>query len=242
MTKTLPEETSVSFGRSFACKRAIFKLWLTRCSDGRLCRHLALCYGVSAPLLLLLFAFLFFYTPFVHAGDRDSMVRLTCDSKQNYLLIEEFREQMDFDVPYPRVIKPTDMTISLRGLMWATESVSGVVTWHNKSIQRICHLGKHTFVATLNGYKFNKDILGMCGGGSSVLSLTIHKDGKLVAKDLVFDMTCASTKEIKSIRLDAKENLALITFLDIDSESESQLSVSTTAPISRKSLFGEDSP
>jgi hypothetical protein len=198
--------------------------------------------GVSVPLLFLLFAFLFFHTPFALADDPDSMVRLTCDSKQNSLLIEEFAEEMDFDVPYPRIIKPADMTISLRGLMWATESVSGVVTWHNKPIRRICHLGKHTFVATLNGYKFNENVQGMCGAGSPVLSLTIHKDDKLVAKNLVFDNTCASPKLIKSIRLDAKANRALITFLDTARQSESQLSVSTTAYISRKSLFGESSP
>jgi len=196
--------------------------------------------GGGVPLFLfLILTFSIGHTSLAFADDPDSMVRITCDNKKSNLLVEEFSEEMDFDVPYPRVIKPTDMTISVRGLMWATESAGGVVTWHNKTIRRICHLGKHTFVATLNGYKFNENVQGMCGAGSPAPSLTIHKDGKLVAKNLVFDNTCVSPKLIRSIRFDPKANLALIAFLDTESESESELSVSTTTPISREKLFGE---
>jgi len=188
----------------------------------------------------LLFLLVFAFPIFAYADDPDSVVRLTCDSKQNHLLVEEFAEEMDFDVPYPRIIKPSDMTISVRGLTWATESPSGTVSWHNKAIRRICRLGKHTFVATLNGYKFNENVQGMCGAGSPTLSLTVHKDGKLVAKNLVFDNACASPKLIKSIRFDPKANLALITLLDTKSQAESALSVSTTTTISRERLFGEE--
>jgi hypothetical protein len=194
---------------------------------------------VPKYLAWLVFVFPVLHIPSAIADDPDSMARFTCDSKQNQLLIEEFAEQMDFDVPYPRVIKPRDTTISVRSLMWATESPSGVVTWHNKAIRRICRLGKHTFVATLNGYKFNENVQGMCGAGSPTLSLTVHKDGKLVAKNLVFDNACASPKVIKSIRFDPKANLALITLLDTKSQSESAFSVSTTTTISRERLFGE---
>lgn len=187
----------------------------------------------------LLFLLVFAFPIFAYADDPDSMVRVTCDSKQNYLLIEEFAEEMDFDAPYPRIIKPGDTIISVRGLMWATESPGGTVTWHNKSIRRICRLGKHTLVATVDGHKFNENAQGMCGAGSPTLSLTIHKDGKLVAKNLVFDNACASPKLIKSIRFDPKANLALITLLDTKSQAESALSVSTTTTISREGLFGE---
>lgn len=192
--------------------------------------------GASVRLLFLL---VFAFPIFAYADDPDSMVRLTCNNKQSYLLIEEFAKEMDFDVPYPRVIKSGDMTISARGLMWATESPEGVVTWHNKAIRRVCRLGKHTFVASLSGYKFNENIQGMCGAGSPTLSLTVQKDQKLVAKNLVLNNMCASPKLIKSIRFDPKANLALITWRDTQSQSESVLRVSTTTAISRERMFDE---
>ena len=168
------------------------------------------------------------------------MVRFTCDSKNNYLLIEEYSEQMDIDAPYPRVIKPKDTTISVRGLMWATESANGVVTWNQKAIRRACRLGKNTYVAILSGYKYNENVQGMCGAGSPTFSLTIHKDRKLVAKDLVFSTSCASPNLIKSIRFEPKINLALISILNGTTQIEKELRVSTKTPLSRKQLFGEE--
>jgi hypothetical protein len=160
------------------------------------------------------------------------MVRFNCDTINNYLLIEEFFEQMDFNAPYPRVIDPDAPIVSMRGLMWATESDSGEVTWHNKSIRRTCRLGKNTYVATL-------DAELICGGGCPVLSLTIYRNGALVAKNLVFNNMCTpSPNRIKKILFESKTNLAFITVFNTNTYSEKELRISTETPISRERLFG----
>ena len=167
-----------------------------------------------------------------YADDPDAMVRFNCDTRNNYLLIEEFFEEMAFDTPYPRIIEPGDTTISMRGLMWATQSDSGEVTWHNKSIRRTCRLGKNTYVATLSAEL-------ICGGGCPVLSLTMHRNGSLVAKNFVFNNMCtSSSNRIKEIRFESKTNLAFITVFNTNTNSEKELRISTATPISRERLFG----
>ncbi len=179
------------------------------------------------------------WSPVLLADDPDSMVRITCDGKQKQLAIETFAQEMDFDVPYPREIKPNDATISMRGLMWATESDKGVVTWHNKTIRRTCQIGKHNYVATLSGYKFNENIQGMCGAGSADLSLTVHKNGKLLAKDLLFNNSCASPIVIESIHFEPEASVMVIKIYDINNQSHKELRASTAQPLTMEKLFGE---
>ena len=167
-----------------------------------------------------------------YADDPDAMVRFNCDTRNNYLLIEEFFEQMGSDTPYPRVIDPDATIISMRGLMWVTESSSGTYTWNHKDISRTCRLGKNTYVATLSAEL-------ICRGGCPVLSLTIHRNGDLVAKNLVFNNMCRpSPNRIKQIRFESKTNLAFITVLNTNTQSEKELRISTAKPISRERLFG----
>ena len=167
-----------------------------------------------------------------YADDPDSMVRFTCDSINNHLLIEEYLEQMHMQEVYPRLIHPDSPIISMRGLMWVTESSSGAYTWNNEDISRTCRLGNNTYVATL-GATLN------CGAGSPVLSLTIYRNDRLVAKKLVFDNACTSSpNKIKKIRFESKTNLAFITVLNTDTDTEKELRISTATPLSRERLFG----
>jgi len=79
----------------------------------------------------------------------------------------------------------------------------------------------------------------ICGAGSPVLSLTIYRNDRLVAKNLVFDNDCTlSPNKIKKIRFESKTDLAFITVLNTHTDSEKELRVSTATPISRKRLFG----
>lgn len=183
-------------------------------------------------LAWLICAISIFCVSIVHADDPDNMVRFTCDSVENYLLIEEYLEQWPILATYPRVIQPDDTIISMRGLMWTTESSDGTFTWNWKTIDRTCRLGKNTYVATLSA------ILN-CGAGSPVLSLTIYRNDSLVAENLVFDNACTSSRNrIKKIRFESKTNLAFITVLNTNTNSEKELRISTAAPISRERLFG----
>lgn len=173
------------------------------------------------------------------ADDPDSMVRISCDGKQKQLVIETFAQEMEFDVSYPREIKPNDTTISMRGLMWATESDKGVVTWHHKTVHRTCQIGKHKYVATLDGYKFNENIQGMCGAGSADLALTVHKDGKMLAKDLLFNNSCVSPIVIESVFFEPEPSIMVIKMYDTNNQSHKELRSPTAKLLTMEKLFGE---
>ncbi len=178
---------------------------------------------------LLVFAISMVCVSIVHADDPDHMVRFTCDSIEDYLLIEEYLEQWPILAPYPRLTQPDDTIISMRGLMWTTESSDGTFTWNWKTIDRTCRLSKNTYVATLGAE--------LCG--SPVLSLTLYRNGRLVTKELVFDNACtASPNRIKKIRFEPKTNLAFITVFNTGTYSHKELRISTETPISRERLFG----
>jgi hypothetical protein len=73
------------------------------------------------------------------ADDPDAVVRIECNPEA-FLQIEQDWEQYSISDPYPRMVSPSDMVISMRGLMWAEESPQGTVTWKQKSAHRVCRV------------------------------------------------------------------------------------------------------
>jgi hypothetical protein len=175
------------------------------------------------------------------ADDPDAVIEISCDKKNNFFLIKQTWEQAPDNAPYPRKIGPRDMRISVRGLTWAKESPEGVVTWHSKTIHRLCQLGNTTYTAILNGSKFNSNIQGMCGGGSPTLSLTLLQGMKVITPDLVFDHAChTSPNIIRSIRLEPLRHEAVVSLYDDVTLSTKDIDVLLDVPITRKRLFDEN--
>lgn len=175
------------------------------------------------------------------ADDPDAVIRIVCDKNAQFFLIKQEWAEAPYDAPYPRKTAPSDTDISVRGLMWATESPKGLVTWHSKAVRRLCRLRGTTYTAILNGYKFNQNIQGMCGGGSPTLSLTLLQGSKVLAKDLVFDRSCPTSPNIiHSIRLEALKHEAFIALGGEDEISTKEVKVSLDTHITRKGLFDEE--
>lgn len=172
-----------------------------------------------------------------YADDPDSIVNFDCNKEEKQLLIETFSREVEPGAPYPRIIKPSDSTISVRGLMWAVESENGRINWHRKEVRRVCRFGQHMYVATLKGYKFDENIQGMCGGGSPDLSLTVHKNGKLIVKDLRFNNSCDSHAVIESIRFLPKTEVAIVGTRNQNDRGSSELRITTKTPLTMERLF-----
>jgi hypothetical protein len=176
------------------------------------------------------------------ADDPDAVVRFVCDKNARSLSISQDWEEALVNAPYPRKINAADTKISVRGLMWATESAAGVITWHSKPVRRSCRLGNDAYTATLAGYRVNPNPQGQCGAGSPTLRLTLVRGSQLLAKDLIFDHACSgmSPHVLRSIRIDARNRHLVTAVVNDTTEHDKELRVSVDTPITRQRLFGEE--
>lgn len=173
----------------------------------------------------------------VQADDPDVVAHISCEPDSG-LQIRLDREEVHPNAPYPRAIKAGDTSISMRGLMWATATPNGKVSWHHKSVHRTCHLSSGTYQIYLSGHK--EVTQGMCSGGSPTLMLSVLRNQQPVTEALVFDMSCFDRGEISLMRFPSSGTDAeFLVRPKLDSEWR-LVQVPIDALITRKHLFAHE--
>ena len=171
------------------------------------------------------------------ADDPDAMINVVCDQRYGELRIEETFEQMPFDTPYPRPITDKDSKFSMRALMWAEDDANGEVHWSRKNVERTCRIAGATYKAIFEGWKYNENPMGMCGGGTPTASITITRNGKPIVESVVFHGGCSPSRQIESMRLVERTREIELATTNQDGDDPQLIVKKMGTPISSASLM-----
>jgi hypothetical protein len=186
--------------------------------------------GIYLVILLLLL----FSANRASADDPDALVRIDCNTKT--LQIEEYLEGDSIQE------LPSALVINMRGLMWVEELSDGTFTWKEEPERRVCRVNGTEYILDLKGYKYSTNPNAECGAGTPTLSLTIYKNQKLIARDLIFDLQCsiAGVGVILSIKLDPQKPYAeLLIKRDKWYDKKEKVLVPVDKGITRQIIFNE---